>query len=60
MDSQLDRLDGEISWYNDVPTPRIVHKVFIDSHNSDDHIRTVVEQGTARCNAFKTVLACRH
>ncbi|MCZ6637479.1 MAG: hypothetical protein O7C66_04715 [Alphaproteobacteria bacterium] len=43
-----------------MPTPRIVYKVFIDSDNSDDHIRTVVEQGTARCNAFKTVLACRH
>ena len=60
MDSQLDRLDGEISWYNDVPTPRIVYKVFIDSHNSDDHIRTIVEEGATRCNAFKPVVACPH
>src|SRR5262245_17087923 len=31
MSLTLKRLDGEISWYNDVPTPRIVYKVFIDS-----------------------------
>ena len=55
MDLQLDRLDGEISWYNDVPTPRIVYRLFIDSGNSDDDIRTIVEEGTRRCNAFKTV-----
>jgi uncharacterized OsmC-like protein len=55
MDLQLDRLDGEISWYNDVPTPRIVYKIFIDSDNSDDDIRTIVEGGAAGCNAFKTV-----
>ena len=55
MDLQLDRLDGEISWYGDVPTPRIVYKVFIDSDNSDDDIRTIVEEGASRCNAFKTV-----
>ncbi|MCZ6636983.1 MAG: OsmC family protein [Alphaproteobacteria bacterium] len=55
MDLHLDRLDGEISWYNDVPTPRIVYKVFIDSDNSDDDIRTIVEEGARRCNAFKTV-----
>lgn len=55
MDLQLDRLDGEISWYSDVPTPRIVYKVFIDSDNSDEDIRTIVEGGATQCNAFKTV-----
>ena len=55
MDLQLDRLDGEISWYNDIPTPRIVYKVFIDSGHSDDDIRTIVMEGTRRCNAFRAV-----
>ena len=39
MDLQLDRLDGEISWYNDVPTPRIVYKLFIDSGHGRLQIR---------------------
>lgn len=55
MDMTLARLDGEISWFNDVPTPRIVYKVFIDSAHSDDDVRTIVEEGTRKCNAFKTV-----
>ncbi len=55
MELTLDRLDGEISWYNDIPTPRIVYKLFIDSDHSDDDIRTIVEEGATRCNAFKTV-----
>ncbi len=55
MDLKFDRLDGEISWFNDVPTPRIVYKVFVDSANSDDDVRTCIEEGAARCNAFKTV-----
>ncbi len=55
MELKLDRLDGEISWYNDIPTPRIVYKLFIDSDHSDDDIRTIVEEGATRCNAFKTV-----
>lgn len=55
MDMRLDRLDGEISWFNDMPTPRIVYKVFVDSAHSDDDVRTIVEEGTRKCNAFKTV-----
>jgi uncharacterized OsmC-like protein len=55
MDLQLDRLEGEIAWWNDVPIPRIVYKVFVDSGHSDDDIRTIVEDGAARCNAFKAI-----
>lgn len=35
MDLQLERLEGEISWYADEPIPRIVYTVTIDSANSD-------------------------
>jgi uncharacterized OsmC-like protein len=55
MDMKLDRLDGEIAWWNDVPVPRIVYKVFIDSAHTDEDVRTIVEEGTRKCNAFKTV-----
>ncbi len=55
MGLTLDRLDGEISWWNDVPTPRIVYKIFIDSKHSDDDIKTIVKAGAAGCSAFRAV-----
>ena len=59
-DVQLDRLDSEISGYND-PTSgragfaRIVYKVFVDSEHSDDEVRGVVEGGAQRCGVFRMV-----
>jgi Predicted redox protein, regulator of disulfide bond formation len=55
MSLTLKKLDGEISWFNDVPTPRIVYKVVVDSSQSDDDIRAITEAGARGCNAFKTV-----
>ncbi len=55
MDLQLERLEGEISWWNDTPTARIVYSVFIDSGHSDDDIKTIVTDGAKGCVAFKTM-----
>ncbi len=55
MGMTMTKLDGEISWWNDVPTPRIVYKVMVDSDRSDDDVRAIVEAGAKGCNAFKAV-----
>lgn len=60
MGLTLDRLEGEISWWNDVPTPRIVYKIFVDSKQSDDDIRTIVKAGAAGCSAFRVAEAATH
>jgi len=57
MGLSLNRLDGEISWWNDIPTPRIVYKVIIDSKHSDEDIRTIVKAGCEGCSAFKVAEA---
>lgn len=54
-DLAIESLEGEISWFNDVPTPRIVYTIMIESGNSDDDIREVVEGGAKGCAAFKTM-----
>ncbi len=55
MSMTMTKLDGEIAWWNDVPTPRIVYKVMVDSDRSDDDVRAIVEAGAKGCNAFKVV-----
>lgn len=55
MGMTMTKLDGEISWWNDIPTPRIVYKVMVDSDRSDEDVRTIVEAGAKGCNAFKAV-----
>lgn len=55
MGLTIDKLEGEISWFNDVPTPRITYKVMLDTPHSDDDARTIVEEGCRKCNAFKVV-----
>lgn len=54
-DLELGSLEGEISWYNNVPIPRIVYRITIESGHSDDDIREVVEGGAKGCVAFKTM-----
>ena len=55
MDLPLERLEGEISWYADEPIPRIVYTVTIDSANSNDDIRTIVQAGAKGCPAFRAM-----
>lgn len=54
-DLELERLEGEISWYNDEPVPRIVYAVSIDSDNADEDIATIVDEGAKGCVAFRTM-----
>ncbi|MCZ6636986.1 MAG: OsmC family protein [Alphaproteobacteria bacterium] len=55
MDLQLERLEGEISWFNDIPIPRMVYSLDIDSAHSDDDIKTIVTEGARGCIAFQTM-----
>ena len=54
------KLDGEISWFNDIPTPRIVYKIIVDSKTSDDNIKTVVDAGCQGCSAFQVAEKATH
>ena len=54
------KLDGEISWFNDTPTPRIVYKIIVDSKTTDDNIKAVVDAGCKVCSAFQVAEKATH
>lgn len=55
MDLQLDSLEADISWFADEPIPRIVYNLQIQSANSDENIKTIVQGGAKGCPAFRAM-----
>ena len=55
MDLQLERLEGDISWFADEPIPRIVYNIEVDSANSDADIKAIVDGGAKGCPAFRAM-----
>ena len=59
-DVKIDRLESEISGYNDPSRDRpgfarIVYKLFIDSKQSDHDMQDVVDGGARRCGLFRAI-----
>jgi len=55
MDLKLESLEGEMSWFNDQPIPRIGYTIFVKSGQKDDEIVKMVEGGARGCPAFKVM-----
>ena len=55
MDLKLESLEGEMSWFNDQPIPRIGYMISVKSGHKDDEIVKMVEGGARGCPAFKVM-----
>jgi uncharacterized OsmC-like protein len=55
MDLKIESLEGEMSWFNDIPTPRIGYAIAIKSGHKDEDIVKMVEGGAKGCPSFKVM-----
>ncbi|HEY4134568.1 MAG TPA: OsmC family protein [Alphaproteobacteria bacterium] len=55
LDLQIESLEGEMSWFNDSPIPRIVYKIMVASSQPDADIVKMAEGGASGCPSFKVM-----